>query len=85
MMSLGSSPGASCPVTSMPNDVGPSPLPEGLRRQDVLDLAGADAEGQGPEGAVGAGVAVAADDRQAGQGQAQLGADDVDDPLVAAA
>ena len=63
---------------------GPRALPERLRGQDVLDLAGADPEGQGAEGAVGAGVAVAADDRQAGERQAQLGTDHVDDPLVAA-
>ena len=35
---------------------------QALRGQHVPDLAGADAEGQGAEGAVGAGVAVAADD-----------------------
>ena len=63
---------------------GPASLAERLRGQDVLDLARADAEGQGPECAVGAGVAVAADDRQAGERQAQLGTDHVDDPLVAA-
>ena len=68
-----------------PERLGRGPLPEGLRGQDVLDLARPDPEGQGPEGAVGAGVAVAADDRQAGERQAQLGADHVDDPLMAAA
>ena len=50
----------------------------------MLDFAGADAERQGPERAVGAGVTVAANDRQAGQRQPQLGANDVDDPLMAA-
>ena len=72
---------ASWPVTSIPNDWGRA-LPEGLRGQDVLDLARADPEGQGPEGAMRAGVAVAADDRQAGERRPELGADDVDDPLM---
>ena len=59
-------------------------MPERLGGQDVLDLAGADPEGQGAERAVGAGVAVAADDRRAGERQAELGPDHVDDPLMAA-
>jgi hypothetical protein len=54
---------------------------EALRGQDVLDLARADAEGKGAEGAVGGGVAVAADDGGAGEGEALLGADDMDDAL----
>ena len=53
-----------------------------LGGQDVFDLAGADAEGQGAECAMGAGVTVAADDGHAGLGEAQLGSDDVDDALV---
>ena len=57
-------------------------LHEHLRRQHVLDLARADAEGQRAEGAVGGGVAVAADDRHPGLGHAELGPDDVDDALV---
>ena len=57
-------------------------LGERLRGEHVLDLAGADAEGQRPEGAVGGGVAVAADDRHAGQRAALLRADHVDDALV---
>ena len=57
-------------------------LRQGLRGHDVLDFAGADAEGQGAEGSVGAGVGVAADDGHAGFGEAELGADDVDDALV---
>ena len=81
---MGSRPAPSRPVTSIPSELRPQPLPERLRRQDVLDLAGADAEGQRPEGAVGAGVAVAADDRRARQRQAQLGTDHVHDPLMAA-
>jgi hypothetical protein len=48
----------------------------------MLDLRGADAEGQRAEGAVGRGVAVAADDGHAGQGEALLRADDVDDALA---
>ncbi len=55
---------------------------QGLGGQDVLDLAGADAERQRAEGAVRGGVGVAADDRGAGLGQAQLGAHDVDDALL---
>ncbi len=57
-------------------------LGEGLGGEDVLDLAGADAEGERAEGAVGGGVRVAADDGHAGLGEAELGADDVDDALV---
>ncbi len=48
----------------------------------MLDLAGADAERERAERAVGRGVAVAADDRDARHGQAQLGTDDVDDALL---
>jgi hypothetical protein len=58
-------------------------LRQGLRGQHVLDFAGADAEGERAECAVGAGVRVAADDGHAGLGDAELGADDVDDALVA--
>ena len=57
-------------------------LGERLGGEHVLDLAGADAEGQRAEGAVGGGVAVAADDRHARQRAALLGADHVDDALV---
>ena len=46
-------------------------LGEGLGRQHVLDLAGADAEGERPEGAVGGGVGVAADDGHARLGEAR--------------
>ncbi len=60
-------------------------LGEGLGGQDVLDLAGSDPEGEGAEGAVGGGVAVAADDRHARLRQAELGADDVHDPLMGVA
>jgi len=56
-----------------------SALPQRLRGQHVLDLAGADAERQRPERAVRGRVGVAADDRQPRQGQAQLRRHDVHD------
>ena len=56
-----------------------------LGREHVLDLARADPEGERAERAVGGGVRVAADDRHAGLGDAQLGPDDVDDPLAVGA
>ena len=52
--------------------------------EDMTDLGGADAEGQSPEGSVGAGVTVAADDDASRLGGTQLGADDVDDAAVLA-
>ena len=55
---------------------------QGLRGQHVLDLAGADAEGERAKPAVAGGVAIPADDRRAGQGEARFGADDVDDTLL---
>ena len=55
---------------------------QGLGRQHVLDLGGADAHGEGAEGAVGRGVAVAADDGGAGLGQSLLGPDDMHDALA---
>jgi hypothetical protein len=58
-------------------------LRQRLGGQHVLDLAGTDAERQRAERAVGGGVAVAADDRQAGLGETELRADDVHDALVA--
>ena len=57
-------------------------LDQRLRRQHVLDFRGADAVGERAEGAVRGGVAVAAHDGGAGQGEALLGADDVDDALA---
>ena len=60
-------------------------LDHALGRQDVLDLARADPEGQRAEGAVGRGVGVPADDRHAGLGNAELGTDDVHDPLAVGA
>ena len=59
-------------------------LDQRLGRQHVLDLGGADAEGERAQRAVRRGVAVAADDRHAGLRQALLRADDVDDALVEA-
>ena len=55
---------------------------QGLRRQHMLDLAGADAEGKRAERAMGGGVAVAAHDGRAGQGPALFRADDVYDALA---
>ena len=57
-------------------------LEEGLGREDHLDLARPDPERERPERAVRARVRVAADDRHAGLGQAELRADDVDDALA---
>src|SRR6185437_15943179 len=48
------------------------------------DLGSADAVSERAERAVGRGVSVAADDRRPRQGEALLGADDVDDPLLRA-
>src|SRR5690606_11541835 len=50
--------------------------------QHVLHLGGADAEGERAEGAMRRGVRIAAHDGHAGQGEALLGAYDVDDPLA---
>ena len=55
---------------------------QGLGREDVLDLAGTDAEGQGTESTMGRGVAVTTHDRRSGQGETLLGADDVDNTLA---
>ncbi|MFT5125090.1 MAG: hypothetical protein ACI97B_003734 [Verrucomicrobiales bacterium] len=60
-------------------------LTEGLGSQYMLDLAGADAEGERSECAVRRGVGVSANNGQSGNGDAQLGADDVNDPLIGAA
>jgi hypothetical protein len=51
----------------------------------VLDLGGADAEGERAERAVRRGVAVAADDGHPRLGEPELRPDDVDDPLAAGA
>ena len=57
-------------------------LDQRLGGENVLDLGGADAEGQRPEGAMGRGVGIAANDGRARLGEALLGADDMDDPLA---
>ena len=59
-------------------------LREALRGQHVFDFAGADAEGQRAERAVRGGVAVAADDGLSRLRDAEFGADDVHDALIAA-
>ena len=80
-MSFAVTPGPSSPSTRSSSVFG-FDLQERLRGEDVLDLAGADAERQGAERAVRRGVAVAADDRHAGLRVAELGTHDVDDALV---
>src|SRR3569832_945435 len=57
-------------------------LHQALGGERMLDLGGADAEGQRAECAVGGGVRVATYHRHAWQGRAGLGADDVDDALA---
>ena len=57
-------------------------LDQRLRRQHMLDLGGADAEGERAERAMRRGVAVAAHQRDARQGEALLRADDVADALA---
>ncbi len=57
-------------------------LDQRLGGEHVLDLRGADAVRQRAEGAMGRGVAVAAHDRHARQGEALLRPDDVDDALA---
>jgi len=56
-------------------------LAEALGGEHVLDLGGPDPQCKGAEGPMSRGVGVAADDHGAGQGQAQLGPDDVHDAL----
>ena len=77
--SLAVTPRPSSPVVEDPHRLRAA-LRERLRGQHVLDLARADAERQRAERAVRGGVRVAADDRHARLGDAQLGPDDVDDP-----
>ena len=71
-------------MTSIPSDGGRAPLPQGLGREHVLNLARADPERQGAECPVSTGVAVAADDGHTGKRQPQLGTDHMDDALAAA-
>ena len=79
--SLAVLPGRQDAVDGDRHRAGPA-LGEGLGGEHVLDLARADAEGEGAERAVGRGVAVAAHDRHARQRAALLGPDHVDDALV---
>ena len=81
MMSFAVTPGGRRPSTLTAKLFG-SRWQQALRGQHVPDLAGADAEGQRAERAVGAGVAVAADDGHARLGEPELRADDVDDALA---
>jgi hypothetical protein len=55
---------------------------QALGREHVLDLGGPDAEGQRPEGPVGRGVRITADQRHAGQREAGLGTDHMHDALT---
>src|SRR5215471_4645686 len=57
-------------------------LPQRVRHQHMGDLGGADAEGVSTERAMGRGMAVAAYDQQAGQGEALFGTDHVHDSLA---
>ena len=57
-------------------------LQQGLGGQHMLHLGGADPEGQCAKSAVGRGMAVAADNRHAGQGKALFGADHMHDALT---
>ena len=79
-MSLGVTPGAKRALEADAHPLRPA-LHQGLRRQHMRHLAGADAEGERAHAAMGAGVAVAADEESAGQAQAQLRAHDMDDAL----
>ncbi len=79
--SLAVTPSGSSPSTGDRHRLGPAGR-QRLGGQHVLDLAGADAERERAEGAVGGGVGVAADDRDARLGQPELRADDVHDALL---
>ena len=57
-------------------------LDHGLGGERMHQLRGADAEGERAHAAMGAGVAVAADQGRAGQGERQLGPDDVHDAVA---
>ena len=81
---LGGDPVAELARVGDPHRLRP-PLDQALGREHVLDLGGPDPERERAERAVGGGVAVAADDRHPGLGEAELRADHVDDPLVVGA
>ena len=57
-------------------------LDQRLRREDMFDLGCSDTVGQGAEGTVRGGMAVAANDGHARLGPALLGSNDVDDTLT---
>ena len=57
-------------------------LDEALGGEHVLDLARPDPERERAEGSVRRGVRIAADDRHPRLGDAELGPDHVDDPLM---
>ncbi len=79
--SLAPTPGRNSPSTRT-RHILHLPRAQRLRRQHVLDFGRADAVGQGAEGAVRGGVAVAADDGEARLRAALLGADHVDDAVA---
>ena len=81
MMSLAVAPSAQFAVDAHQH-VGGLFLDQRLRRQHMLDLGGADAMRQRAKGAMRRGMAVAANDRRAGQGEALLRADDMHDALA---
>ena len=80
-MSLGVTPGCALAVEGDAHALGLG-LDQRLRRQHMDHLGGADAEGDGAHAAMGAGVAVAAHQQGAGQGDALLGPHDMDDALA---
>ena len=71
------------PVHRDAHGLGPH-LPQGLGRQNMGVFRLPDAEGDGPKRALGRGMAVRADDGQAGQGDALFRRHDMDDALFAA-
>ena len=83
MMSLTATPGRSAPL-SLTRMRLLLALAQRLRCEYAFTLARADAEGDGAEGAVRRGMAVAADQRHARQGEAEFRPDDVHDavPIV---
>jgi hypothetical protein len=78
---FGAGPGGQLAVDVDRHRLGPR-LGQGLSGQHVFDFAGADTEGQGPEGAMGGGVGVAADHGHPRLGQTLLGTDHVHDALA---
>ena len=80
-MSLAVTPVGSSPSTFTAMRLGLG-LRKGLGGQHVLDLGGADAEGDRAERTVGGGVRVATDHCHAGLGQTELRTDDVHDALI---